>query len=128
RGAALASLRTPPPWATHKDGIPRVPRTARALLAAPSGGTGSREKWAAITSRPWRAMRCPATGLSNPPLSRSTPRPTTSSPHVFCVDPARFRLILHSANERAALAPNRQAMDRHLGTDDAAGPVGPPAD
>src|SRR6266705_1492670 len=79
-------------------------------------------------SRPWRAMRCPATGLSNPPLSRSTPRPTTSSPHVFCVDPARFRLILHAANERAAVGENRQAMALHLGDEDAAGPVGRPED
>src|SRR5207245_10541499 len=107
---------------------PRIPKWARSVIPAVSAVLGSGEKWPPMRARPGRAMRCPAPGLSNPPLSRSTPRPTTSSPHVFCVDPARFRLILHAANERAAVRENRQAMALHLGDEDAADPAVRPED
>src|SRR2546426_1083194 len=73
-------------------------------------------------------MRCPATGLSKPPLSRSTPRRATSNPHVLCIDPARFCLILHAANERAAVRENGQAMALHFGDEDTAGPARRPED
>src|SRR2546426_756981 len=73
-------------------------------------------------------MRCPAIGLSNPPLSRSTPRRATSNPHVLCIDPARFCLILHAANERAAVRENGQAMALHFGDEDTAGPARRPED
>src|SRR2546422_10960588 len=71
-------------------------------------------------------MRCPATGLSKPPLSRSTPRRATSNPHVLCIDPARFCLILPAATEPAAVRENGQAMALHFGDEDTAGPAGRP--
>src|SRR2546430_17392497 len=59
-------------------------------------------------------MRGPATGLSNPPLSKSTPRRATLNPHVLRVDPAGFRLVLHAADERAAIREDCQAVALHI--------------
>src|SRR3989442_2657050 len=69
-----------------------------------------------------------ATELARPPLSRSTPRRGTSKPQVLRIDPARFGLILHAANERAAVRENGQAMALHFGDEDTAGPAGRPED
>src|SRR3989475_10876816 len=59
-------------------------------------------------------MRWPATGLSNPPLSKSTPRRATLNPHVLRVDPAGFRLVLHAADERAAIREDCRAVALHV--------------
>src|SRR5437870_114947 len=59
-------------------------------------------------------MRWPATGLSNPPLSKSTPRRATLNPHVLRVDPAGFRLVLHAADERAAIRKDCEAVALHV--------------
>src|SRR5947199_2551625 len=59
-------------------------------------------------------MRWPATGLSNPPLSKSTPRRATLNPHVLRVDPAGFRLVLHAADERAAIREDCEAVALHV--------------
>src|SRR5213080_4430961 len=50
-------------------------------------------------------MRWPATGLSNPPLSKSTPRRATLNPHVLRVDPA---------DERAAIREDCEAVALHV--------------
>src|SRR2546430_1543625 len=65
-------------------------------------------------------MRWPATGLSNPPLSNSTPRRATSNPHVLRVDPAGFRLVLHAADQRAAIGEDREPAALHVRDEDAA--------
>src|SRR2546430_17056641 len=65
-------------------------------------------------------MRWPATGLSNPPLSNSTPRRATSNPHVLRVDPAGFRLVLHAADQRAAIGEDREPAAPHVRDADAA--------
>src|SRR6058998_3868422 len=59
-------------------------------------------------------MRWPAMGLSNPPLSNSTPLRATSNPHVLRVDPTGFRLILHPANQGTAVGEDREAMALHV--------------
>src|SRR6266581_2780237 len=59
-------------------------------------------------------MRWPATGLSNPPLSKSTPRRATLDPHVLRVDPAGFRLVLHASDESAAIREDREAVALHV--------------
>src|SRR5207253_1348047 len=64
-------------------------------------------------------MRWPATGLSNPPLSNSTPRRATSNPHVLRVDPAGFRLVLHAADQRAAIGEDREPAAFHVRDEDA---------
>src|SRR5207245_361118 len=56
------------------------------------------------------------------------PRRRTANPHVLCIDPARFCLILHAANERAAVRENGQAMALHFGDEDTAGPARRPED
>src|SRR5438034_247866 len=65
-------------------------------------------------------MRWPATGLSNPPLSNSTPRRATSNPHVLRVDPAGFGLVLHAADQRAAIGEDREPAALHVRDEDAA--------
>src|SRR3989441_11813931 len=65
-------------------------------------------------------MRWPATGLSNPPLSKSTPRRATSNPHVLCVDPAGLRLVLHAADQSAAIGEDREAAALHVRDEHAA--------
>src|SRR2546427_10810801 len=65
-------------------------------------------------------MRWPATGLSNPPLSKSTPRRATSNPHVLCVDPAGLRLVLHAADQSAAIGEDREAAALHVRDEQAA--------
>src|SRR2546427_9698730 len=59
-------------------------------------------------------MRWPATGLSNPPLSKSTPRRAMLNPHILRVDPAGFRLVLHAADERAAIREDWEAVALHV--------------
>src|SRR2546425_3220082 len=65
-------------------------------------------------------MRWPATGLSNPPLSKSTPRRATSIPHVLCVAPAGLRLVLHAADQSAAIGKDREAAALHVRDEHAA--------
>src|SRR2546428_14104268 len=64
-------------------------------------------------------MRWPATGLSNPPLSNSTPRRATSDPHVLGVGPAGFRLVLHAADESPAIGEDREPAALHVHDEDA---------
>src|SRR5256712_962406 len=65
-------------------------------------------------------MRWPATGLPNPPLSKSTPRRATSNPHVLCVHPAGLRLVLHAADQSAAIGEVRGAAPLHVRDEHAA--------
>src|SRR3989449_1255081 len=65
-------------------------------------------------------MRWPATGLSNPPLSKSTPRRATSNPPVLCVAPAGLRLVLHAADQSAASGEDREAGALHVRDEHAA--------
>src|SRR5437899_12178788 len=59
-------------------------------------------------------MSWPATGLSKPPLSKSTPRRATSIPHVLCAAPAGPRLVLHAADQSAAIGEDREAAALHV--------------
>src|SRR2546425_4110340 len=59
-------------------------------------------------------MRWPATGLSNPPLNKSTPRRATLNPHILRVDAAGFRLVLAAADERAAIREDCEAVALHV--------------
>src|SRR5437899_12804870 len=65
-------------------------------------------------------MSWPATGLSKPPLSKSTPRRATSNPHVLCVDPAGLRLVLHAADQSAAIGEDREAAALYVRDEHAA--------
>src|SRR5438093_282943 len=125
RSHALAISAKAGPTVTTKS-FERPSRSAslRDFTAAASSVIGSREKCTASTSRPWRAIRWPATGLSIPPLKRRRAfAPTASRPHVLRVQgPGPIRVV-RPADEGAPVGEDREGGVPRVEHDD--GPDGP---
>src|SRR2546426_8068096 len=108
-----------PTMTTTSFEMPSLSASLRDFTAAASSVIGSREKWTARTSRPWRAIRWPATGLSIPPLSRrSALSATASRPHVLRVQGARPVRIVRPADQRPAVGEDREGGVPRVEDDD----------